>query len=74
MTPIPSTRKSLKTIIPKLELLNGSKLRYNITGVLFKETIQEAQDVVDYGLSNGIPTHVRVVHAGPDGRLCGGYG
>jgi MoaA/NifB/PqqE/SkfB family radical SAM enzyme len=69
MTPIPSTRKSLKTIIPKLELLYGSKLRYNITGVLFKETIQEAQDVVDYGLSNGIPTHVRVVHAGPTGAL-----
>jgi hypothetical protein len=69
MTPIPSTRKSLKTRMPKLALLNGSHLRDNITGVLFTETIQAAQDVVDYGLSNGIPTHVCVVHAGPPGAF-----
>ena len=69
MTPFRSTRKSLKTIIPKLELLKNSKLRFNIAGVLFKETLMEAQEVLDYGLSHGISTHARLVHAGPTGHL-----
>jgi MoaA/NifB/PqqE/SkfB family radical SAM enzyme len=69
MTPIPSTRKSLKTIIPKLELLKNSKLRFSISGVLFKETLNEAKKVLDYGLSHGISTHVRLVHASPTGHF-----
>jgi MoaA/NifB/PqqE/SkfB family radical SAM enzyme len=69
MTPIPSTRKSLKTIIPKLELLKNSKLRFNIAGVLFKETLMEAKEVLDYGLTHGISTHARLVHAGPTGHF-----
>ncbi|MBM3262062.1 MAG: radical SAM protein [candidate division Zixibacteria bacterium] len=66
MTPIPSTRKSLKTVIPKLELLKKSGLRFNLTGVLFKETLAESKAVLDYGLSEGISAHVRLIHAGPD--------
>jgi MoaA/NifB/PqqE/SkfB family radical SAM enzyme len=69
MTPIPSTRKSLKTIIPKLELLKNSKLRFSISGVLFKETLNEAKKVLDYGLSHGISTHARLVHASPTGHF-----
>ncbi len=69
MTPIPSTRKSLKTIIPKLELLKNSKLRFSISGVLFKETLNEAKKVLDYGLSHGISTHVRLVHASSTGHF-----
>jgi len=69
MTPIPSTRKSLKTIIPKLEFLKKSKLRFSISGVLFKDTLNEAKQVLDYGLSHGISTHVRLVHASPTGHL-----
>jgi hypothetical protein len=69
MTPIPATRKSLKTIIPKLELLKNSQLRFNIAGVLFKDTLMEAKEVLDYGLSHGISTHARLVHAGPTGRF-----
>jgi MoaA/NifB/PqqE/SkfB family radical SAM enzyme len=69
MTPIPSTRKSLKTIIPKLELLKNSKLRFSISGVLFKETLNEAKKVLDYGLSHGISTHVRLVHASATGHF-----
>lgn len=68
MTPIPSTRKSLKTIIPKIELLKQSNLRFNVTGVLFRESLDEARQVLDYGISNDIPTHARLVHAGPDGE------
>ena len=67
MTPIPSTRKSIKTIIPKIELLKNSKLKFNITGVLFKESLKEAKQVLEYGFSEDIPTHARVVHAGPSG-------
>ncbi len=68
MTPIPSTRKSVKTIIPKIKMLKESNLRFNITGVLFKESLTEAQEVLDYGLSNDIPTHVRLIHSGPNGE------
>jgi hypothetical protein len=69
MTPIPSTRKSLKIIIPKLALLQNSKLRYNISGVLFQDTLIEARAVLDYGFSNKVSTHVRVVHAGLTGTF-----
>lgn len=68
MTPIPSTRKSLKTIIPKIELLKKSKLKFNITGVLFDESLEEAKQVLDYGFSNDISIHARLVHAGPNGK------
>lgn len=69
MTPIASTRKSLKTIMPKLEYLKTSKLSYNITGVVFKETLQEAYELVHYGLSKGVPTHARLIHTAPDGQF-----
>ncbi len=68
MTPISSTRKSLKTIIPKIELLKKSKLKFNISGVLFKDSLEEAREVLEYGLSNDISTHARLVHAGPGGK------
>jgi MoaA/NifB/PqqE/SkfB family radical SAM enzyme len=69
MTPIPSTRKSLKTIIPKLEVLKKSKISFSISGVLFKETLIEARKMLEYGLSHGIPTHFRLVHAEPNGHF-----
>ncbi|MFQ5601951.1 MAG: radical SAM protein [bacterium] len=68
MTPIPSTRKSLKTVIPKIELLKKSSLKFNITGVLFKESLNEARQVLEYGIAHDIPTHARLVHAGPNGK------
>lgn len=67
MTPIPSTRKALKTVIPKIEYLKRSRIPFHLTGVLFHETLPEAQEVLQYGLSNGISTHTRLVHVGPDG-------
>jgi len=68
MTPIPSTRKSIKTVIPKIALLKNSKLKFNITGVLFNESLNEAKEVLEYGFSEDIPTHARLVHAGPGGH------
>jgi len=69
MTPIPATRKSLKTIMSKLELLKKSKLPFSISGVLFKDTLVEAREMLEYGLSQGISTHFRLVHAGPNGHF-----
>lgn len=69
MTPLPSTRKSLKSIVPKLRYLEGSSIRFNITGVLFAETLAEAYQVLDWGLSRSISTHARLVHAGPGGSF-----
>ncbi len=67
MTPIPSTRKSLKTIIPKIEMLKESRLNFNITGVLFKDSLSEAKEVLEYGYANDIEIHSRLVHDGPPG-------
>ncbi len=67
MTPIPSTRKSLHSVIPKIELLKKSKLRFNITGVLFKDSLGEAKDVLEYGFAEDIPTHARLLHSGLNG-------
>ena len=69
MAPGHSTRKSLKTVEPKLELLERSGLSFNISGVVFKDTVDEAYDVVEYGLERGISSHARLLHTDPEGHF-----
>ena len=66
MTPSAITRKSFKTILPKLELFRGSRINLHVTGVLCADTLPESRAVLETGLSRGLPTEVRVVHADPD--------
>lgn len=66
MTPSAITRKSFKTILPKLELFRGSNINLHITGVLCGDTMAESRAVLETGLARGIPTEVRMVHADPD--------
>ncbi len=63
MTPSEVTRKSFKTILPKLDLFKDSRVNLHITGVLCADTVGESRQVLDTGLSRGIPTEVRLVHA-----------
>ena len=65
MTPSAITRKSFKTILPKLDYFRESKISLHITGVICADTLPEAQAVLETGLSHGIPTEVRLVHADP---------
>ena len=65
MTPSPITKKSFKTILPKLDYFQDSKISLHITGVICADTLPEAQAVLETGLSRGIPTEVRLVHADP---------
>jgi len=69
MTPVESTRKALKSIMPKVDLLKKSNLRFHISSVLFKDSLEEARHVIDYGLSHGISTQARLVHAEPEGTF-----
>ena len=62
MTPIPSTRKSMKSIQHKLEWFRESKIKLNVSGVLFNETLDEMGQVVDTCLDLGIPVQARAVH------------
>src|SRR6185437_15569723 len=62
MTPIVSTRKSMKSILHKLDWFKESKVRLHVSGVLFKETLDEMGQVIDTCLDLGIPVHARVVH------------
>jgi len=65
MTPSAITKKSFKTILPKLDYFRESKISLHITGVICADTLAEAQAVLETGLSRGIPTEVRLVHADP---------
>src|ERR1700758_3106928 len=69
MTPSPITKKSFKTILPKLDYFKDSKISLHITGVICADTLPEAQAVLETGLSRGIPTEVRLVHADPLNRF-----
>ena len=62
MTPIASTRKSMKSILHKLDWFKDSKVKLNISGVLFKDTLDEMGQVIDTCLDLGIPVHARAVH------------
>ena len=65
MTPSAITKKSFKTILPKLEYFHDSKISLHVTGVICADTLPDAQAVLETGLSRGIPTEVRLVHADP---------
>src|SRR5213075_3265321 len=65
MTPSPITKKSFKTILPKLDYFDNSKISLHITGVICADTLPESRAVLETGLSRGIPTEVRLVHADP---------
>ncbi len=69
MTPSPITKKSFRTILPKLDYFRDSKISLHITGVICADTLPEAQAVLETGLSRGIPTEVRLVHADPLNRF-----
>jgi MoaA/NifB/PqqE/SkfB family radical SAM enzyme len=66
MTPSAITRKSFKTVLPKLDALRDSSINLHITGVLCADTLAESRAVLTTGLDRGIPTEVRMVHADPD--------
>lgn len=69
MTPSPITKKSFRTILPKLDYFRDSKISLHITGVICADTLPEAKAVLETGLSRGIPTEVRLVHADPMNRF-----
>jgi MoaA/NifB/PqqE/SkfB family radical SAM enzyme len=69
MTPSAVTRKSFKTVLPKLDLLRGSRINLHITGVLCADTMGESRAVLKTGLERNVPTEVRIVHADPDSHF-----
>src|SRR4026208_275766 len=69
MTPSAITKKSFKTILPKLDYFRDSKISLHITGVICADTLPESKAVLETGLSRGIPTEVRLVHADPLNRF-----
>ncbi len=69
MTPTATTRKSVKSVARRIEMVARSSIKLHITGVLCADTIDESLQVVEYGLKLGVPTEVRLVHSGPDGLM-----
>lgn len=66
MTPSAVTRKSMKTLLGKLDLVMDSRIKLHVTGVICADTLDECEQVLATGLAKGIPTEIRLVHAGPD--------
>jgi len=62
MTPIASTRKAMKSIMHKFDWFKDSTVRLNVSGVLFKDTLDEMAQVIDTCLDLGVPVRARVVH------------
>jgi len=69
MTPSAITKKSFRTILPKLDYFRDSKISLHITGVICQDTLADSRAVLETGLSRGIPTEVRLVHADPLSRF-----
>ena len=52
----------MKSILHKLDWFKDSKIKLKVSGVLFKETLDEMGQVIDTCLDLGIPVHARVIH------------
>lgn len=62
MTPVASTRKSMKSVLHKFEWFDKSAIKLNVSGVLFRDSLDEAGTVIDTCLDRGIGVHARAVH------------
>lgn len=62
MTPIESTKKAFKTVAHKLAFFENSKIRVNVSGVLFDDTLAEMRSVIDTSVQRGISAHARLAH------------
>lgn len=62
MTPVASTRKSLKTVRHRLAWFEDSPVSLQVAGVLFRDSLDEAREVIDACLEEDVRVHCRVVH------------
>jgi MoaA/NifB/PqqE/SkfB family radical SAM enzyme len=62
-------KKSLKSVAGRIEMMRNSRIKLHITGTICADTAEDALGVLDHGLARGIPTEVRLVHAGPDQQM-----
>ena len=65
VNPSAITKKSLKGLKKKIDLICNSSIKTHITGVICEDTLDDCEEILDYGLSRGVPTEVRLVHADP---------
>ncbi|HKU44301.1 MAG TPA: radical SAM protein [Polyangiales bacterium] len=62
VTPVESTRKSLKSVAHKLPWFKGSRIELYVGGVLFSDTLDEMAQLIDSCLDQDVPVQMRVVH------------
>ena len=63
------TRKCIDKIDNYIAYLMKTPIKVHIAGVLCAATIDEAKDVLNYGLSREIPTELRLLHGDASGQL-----
>ncbi len=62
MTPVASTRKSMKSVLHKFDWFANSPIKLAVSGVLFRDSLDEVPTVIDTCLDRGIRVHARAVH------------
>ncbi|MGB3051093.1 MAG: radical SAM protein [Polyangiales bacterium] len=62
MTPIESTRKSLKTVRHKFAWFKDSPVKLVVAGVMFHDSVEQSAQVIDECLKDDVRVHCRVIH------------
>jgi MoaA/NifB/PqqE/SkfB family radical SAM enzyme len=68
VTPSEVTKKAIQLLDRKIALLDRSRIKVHLTGVICADTLDECEQVLDYGLARDIPTEIRLVHADSRGE------
>lgn len=69
MEPNEVTKKSLKTVRNKLDIIRNAGIPVHITSVLYGGSVQELPDLFEFGFENGISVKAHLIHTGTEGEF-----
>ncbi len=69
INPLPSSKKSIKLVADKLEMIRKSKIPLHLTSVLFNESLSELPEVFEWAKKNKLSMKAHLIHAGTDGTF-----
>lgn len=69
MEPNEVTKKSLKTVKNKLDIIKKAGIPLHITSVLYGGSVNQLPDLFEYGFENNISVKAHLIHTGTDGEF-----
>lgn len=67
-SPSPTSQKALDNLALSLETIRNSRIKIHISGVICQDTVTEAEEVLNFGLSHDIPSEFRLMHGNLSGN------